>query len=44
MSEKSGQIIECVGCGSKWHVDVGVSVIAKLKECPLCEPKAEGKA
>jgi hypothetical protein len=40
VSERSGQIVICEGCGSSWRVDVGkASVIGKLVECPLCESK-----
>ncbi len=44
MSGDSGeQALECLGCGSKWIVisSNGVSIIARLAECPLCERKTE---
>jgi Zn finger protein HypA/HybF involved in hydrogenase expression len=36
------QVIVCEGCGSKWRVSIAKGravIIARLKECPLCENK-----
>jgi hypothetical protein len=46
MSENSGeQTIVCQGCGSNWLINSSnkVQIVARLVECPLCEPKWEGE-
>ncbi len=38
------QIVVCEGCGSRWVIGLSsneASVVAKLKECPLCGPLKE---
>jgi hypothetical protein len=36
-----GQVIYCLGCGSKWLIIASnkVGVVARSVECPLCENK-----
>jgi hypothetical protein len=38
------QVATCEGCGSRWVIELSskdASVVAKLKECPLCGPLKE---